>query len=102
MLSEGAPMNEMKQYADRRGFHTMEQDAFLKARQGVIAPEEVIHLGLGLSMPLDDLEEDAPDTSPRRHPPHPGGGTGAERGLPRTIPATGTNGMTAPGRRQVT
>jgi type II secretory ATPase GspE/PulE/Tfp pilus assembly ATPase PilB-like protein len=69
LLSEGVAPNEVKKYAETRGFRTMEQDAFVKACRGVIPPEEIIHLGLGFAMAVDDMGVEWEDPSPKRGVP---------------------------------
>jgi type II secretory ATPase GspE/PulE/Tfp pilus assembly ATPase PilB-like protein len=56
LLANGMDTDQVKKYADARGFRTMEKDAFVKACQGIIPPEEIVHLGLGLAMALEDMD----------------------------------------------
>jgi type IV pilus assembly protein PilB len=44
LLAEGAERSEMRRYADEHGFRTLEEDAFRKSCQGLVAPEEVLRL----------------------------------------------------------
>lgn len=48
LLSENAAPSALRTYAEERGFVTLEQDAFRKARLGLISPEEVLNLGFAL------------------------------------------------------
>lgn len=57
MVAEEARIDDLRSYAEKRGFRTMEQDAFQKACTGVIPPEEVMRLGLSV---LVDEEEEPP------------------------------------------
>ncbi len=60
LLTDGAPPSTLRAYVQERGFRTLEEDAFLKAFHGVIPPEAVVQLGLGLALELEDLTDDPP------------------------------------------
>jgi type II secretory ATPase GspE/PulE/Tfp pilus assembly ATPase PilB-like protein len=49
-MSTGCGPSELAAYLGRRGFRTMEEDAYRKACMGLITPEQVIELGMGLSI----------------------------------------------------
>jgi type II secretory ATPase GspE/PulE/Tfp pilus assembly ATPase PilB-like protein len=49
---------EMRDYALKRGFISMEEDAFRKACLGLIAPEEIVCLGFDLSRLVEEYEEE--------------------------------------------
>jgi type II secretory ATPase GspE/PulE/Tfp pilus assembly ATPase PilB-like protein len=44
LIAEGADRTQLKAHADQCGFRSMEQDAFSKACEGLISPEEVLRL----------------------------------------------------------
>jgi len=48
LLFDQAPLFSIRNYVSEHGFRTMEEDAFEKAMLGLIPPEEVLELGLGL------------------------------------------------------
>jgi type IV pilus assembly protein PilB len=80
LLTDGVAPDEVKKFADERGFRTMERDAFDKACKGIIPPEEIIQLGLGMAVALDELGVDPAEVAPP--PPAPskpevGNGRGA-------------------------
>lgn len=54
LLSDNAPPSAMAAHLKTQGFKSMEQDAFRKACAGIIPPEEILHLGLGLAMSMGD------------------------------------------------
>jgi type II secretory ATPase GspE/PulE/Tfp pilus assembly ATPase PilB-like protein len=56
LMTEGAAPSALRDYVARRGFRTLEEDAFLKARRGLISPEEIVKLGFGLAMAMEDAE----------------------------------------------
>ena len=53
LIAGGATTGQLEARARSQGFRDMEQDAFVKACQGVITPEEVLGLGMGLAMQMD-------------------------------------------------
>jgi type II secretory ATPase GspE/PulE/Tfp pilus assembly ATPase PilB-like protein len=53
LLSEGADSPRLREHATRRGFKSMEQDAFEKACQGLIPPEEIVGLGFSVALALE-------------------------------------------------
>jgi len=61
LMTEGVAPSVLREHVTRRGFRTMEEDAFIKACRGIVPPEEIVHLGLGLAM---DLEEAPPEGTP--------------------------------------
>jgi type IV pilus assembly protein PilB len=60
LLTDGEAASSVKKHAESRGFRTMEHDAFLKACLGLIPPEEVLQLGLGLTVASSEDDEMAP------------------------------------------
>jgi type II secretory ATPase GspE/PulE/Tfp pilus assembly ATPase PilB-like protein len=59
-MSTGCGPSELAAYLSRRGFRTMEEDAYRKACMGFITPEQVIELGMGLSMTHSEPAEAEP------------------------------------------
>jgi type IV pilus assembly protein PilB len=49
LLAGDASQDRLRDYVMAHGFQSLEQDAFHKAYQGVIAPEEILDLGFGLA-----------------------------------------------------
>jgi type IV pilus assembly protein PilB len=64
LLTRGSDFNRMREHVFGRGFQTMETDAFMKACQGVISPEEIIHLGFAVATSVEDEECQDPDVIP--------------------------------------
>ena len=58
LLTEGAAPSVLREHVQRRGFRTLEEDAFRKACRGIIPPEAVVNLGMGLALDLEDLAAD--------------------------------------------
>jgi type IV pilus assembly protein PilB len=54
-LIQGPHLDELKQYVLQHGFHSIEDDAFRKARMGLIAPEEILRLGFALATEVADM-----------------------------------------------
>jgi type IV pilus assembly protein PilB len=54
LLAGNAGPDRLREHAAARGFQTLEQDAFHKACQGVIAPEEILELGFGLAAAMEN------------------------------------------------
>jgi len=52
LMTEGAPPRALKAHVQRRGFLSMEQDAFEKACEGIIPPEEIVELGFGAAVAM--------------------------------------------------
>jgi type IV pilus assembly protein PilB len=61
LLARGTSAGKLKEHALRSGFAFIEHDAFRKACRGLIAPEEIISLGFGVAMAVDDSEAE-PDS----------------------------------------
>jgi type IV pilus assembly protein PilB len=55
LIGEGVEPAVLKQHLAQYRFVTMEEDAYSKACRGVIPPEEVVNLGLGLAMTMADV-----------------------------------------------
>jgi type II secretory ATPase GspE/PulE/Tfp pilus assembly ATPase PilB-like protein len=53
LMAEGAAPSALRDYVGRRGFHSLEQDAFDKASAGIIPPEEIVKLGFSVAGMLD-------------------------------------------------
>ena len=56
VLAKGADLEQLRQYVAERGLRSMEHDAFCKACQGLIPPEEILTLGFGVAMAMEDEE----------------------------------------------
>jgi type IV pilus assembly protein PilB len=54
-LAEDPSPSAIRDFLRSRGHRTMEEDAFRKAFRGLIAPEEVVNLGMGLAMKMEEL-----------------------------------------------
>jgi len=61
LIAGGATPAAIQQFVTERGFRTMEEDAFRKACHGLIPPEEVVNLGMGLAMRIDEMGLDIHD-----------------------------------------
>jgi type IV pilus assembly protein PilB len=57
LLVRGHNPDQLRDSVISRGFRTMEHDAFQKAYQGLICPEEIIQLGFSVAMAMEDGEE---------------------------------------------
>lgn len=53
LLAGGIAPSGLREYVTGQGFRTLEDDAFLKAAQGLIAPEEIFRIGMGLPVAQD-------------------------------------------------
>jgi type II secretory ATPase GspE/PulE/Tfp pilus assembly ATPase PilB-like protein len=53
-MSEGVNPSLMREYVQKRGFIRMEEDAFRKACLGLVPPDEIVNLGLGVDLSFDD------------------------------------------------
>lgn len=61
LIAEASPPNVLQEFVARRGYRSLEQDAFRKAAQGLIPPEEIIKLGFGLALAAEDADlEESP------------------------------------------
>jgi type II secretory ATPase GspE/PulE/Tfp pilus assembly ATPase PilB-like protein len=54
LLSDRRPPSAIEEYAHQHGYQSLEEDAFQKACQGLIAPEEILHLRMGLASTVDE------------------------------------------------
>jgi type IV pilus assembly protein PilB len=61
LLARGSDFDRMREHVFSRGFQTMEADAFRKACQGLISPEEIIDLGFSVAMAMEDEEVEVPE-----------------------------------------
>jgi len=55
LLAGGASTRQVQEFVLQRGFRTMEEDAFRKACHGLIPPEEVVNLGMGLALKVEQM-----------------------------------------------
>jgi type II secretory ATPase GspE/PulE/Tfp pilus assembly ATPase PilB-like protein len=55
MLAEAKGTRALREHIVARGFKSMEGDAFRKACDGLIPPEEVVELGFSVAMALDEI-----------------------------------------------
>lgn len=53
LLAERVAPSVLQQHAARHGFRSLEHDAFRKVREGRIAPEEILHLGLEVAAAVE-------------------------------------------------
>jgi type II secretory ATPase GspE/PulE/Tfp pilus assembly ATPase PilB-like protein len=75
LLAENVETAALRRYLEQRGFRRMEEDAFEKARQGLIAPEEVVELGLGVALdPGDEPGVGRKQAGPGANSSRPGAG----------------------------
>ena len=58
MMVDGVAPRTIRQHVERQGFRTLEEDAYLKACEGVIPPEEILSLGLGLAASFAESGEE--------------------------------------------
>jgi type IV pilus assembly protein PilB len=63
LVAEGAPAEVLEAHVKRQGFTTIEQDAFRKACEGLIPPEEVVELGLGVASTMAGTAPAPPEPS---------------------------------------
>jgi type IV pilus assembly protein PilB len=61
MLARSTSFEQLSQHLTEIGFECMETDAFQKACSGLIAPEEIIHLGSSVAM---SVQADTPVSQP--------------------------------------
>ena len=52
LVARGGQSSDIREHVYGRGFRTLEEDALFKACCGLIAPEEVARLGLGIAASL--------------------------------------------------
>jgi type IV pilus assembly protein PilB len=57
LLVRGHNPDQLRRSVMSRGYRTIEHDAFRKACQGLICPEEIIQLGFSVAMAMEDGEE---------------------------------------------
>jgi type II secretory ATPase GspE/PulE/Tfp pilus assembly ATPase PilB-like protein len=67
LLAEDPSLSRLRERIFARGFRSIEEDAFHKACLGMIAPEEVVDLGFGVSMAVRRTER---VTAPHAEPCH--------------------------------
>jgi type IV pilus assembly protein PilB len=58
LLVRGHDLDRLWEYLTSRGYQTMEHDAFRKACQGLICPEEIIQLGFSVAMAMEEYAEE--------------------------------------------
>lgn len=58
-IVNGVAPGELRSYAARRGFRTLEEDAFRKAREGLIIPETILDLGMQVAMSVDEMADES-------------------------------------------